>query len=84
MKHFETLWEESEKISAELKEELSQAYSDVKTHLEMLKICPQNRYDYHMGMLIFNLSTISRLLNINTYIALDKIITDKKADLLET
>lgn len=83
MKHFEELWESAEKVTSDLKLELAASISGAMAHLEMLKGCPNNMYDYHMGMLIFNICSISRILNVNTYTALQKIITDKKSELLD-
>ena len=54
MIHYEELWENAEKLTADLKQELSGSISGAIAHLEMVKNCPTNMYDYHVGMMIFN------------------------------
>lgn len=83
IKHFENLWEDAEKLTGSLEQDLASSISGAAAHLEMMKNCPTNMYDYHVGMLLFNICSISRILNVNTYTALQKMITDKKAEMLE-
>ncbi|HVI41609.1 MAG TPA: hypothetical protein VM577_13230 [Anaerovoracaceae bacterium] len=83
MKHYEELWEDGERLTDKLEQDLPSSISGAIAHLEMLKNCPSNMYDYHTGMLILNICSISRILNVNTYSALLKMITDKKAEMLE-
>lgn len=80
MKHYEDLWVEAEKLSQDLKQEVGSSISAAIAHLEMLKNCPENMRSYHMGMLIFNTCAISQVLNVNTFPALQKVITDKKSE----
>jgi hypothetical protein len=78
--HFESLWEQAEQLQDI---ELDISINDIEECLSAVQKCDVDMREYHMGLLIFNLCNISKKLNINTYVALQKTITDKKSEKLE-
>lgn len=83
MKHYETLWEEAEKLSTELEEDANFHIFQIKSQLDLINSCDPNMLSVHFGNIIFSLCALSGKLNINTYVALQQAIIDKKSELLE-
>jgi hypothetical protein len=78
--HYEDLWEQAEALSGIDKE---QAAALIQKHLQLLLNDTETMREYHMGIVIFNLCAISKILNINAYTALHKTIIDKQSELLD-
>lgn len=72
MKHFEDLWEESENLSntKSVKESIAKIRKLLKT------IDSQESF----GKVLYELSAISKLMNINVYTALQIIVDEEKID----
>lgn len=77
MKHFEQLWEESEKI----------AYSNynnftideiIQECLEQLKLIKVSKTEHDFGQLLLKITYLSYIFNINAYSALEAAILDEK------
>lgn len=81
--HFETLWENAELLTAQETISAEEVIKQIEEQLRLLQSDSPIMHEYHMGEVIFNLCKVSRILNINTYLALQKTITDKKSEILE-
>lgn len=78
MKHFEQLWEESEKLAAEV---YTGTLRDVFTQITIL--INDNMTPKEMGELLFLITFLSQKFNINVYQCLETEIMDQKISLLE-
>lgn len=81
-KHYEILWEEAERLAIELENDTDYIL-EIKNQLDLLKSCNPVMYSFHFGNILFYLCALSGKMNINTYIALQQTITDKKSEMLE-
>lgn len=92
MKHFEDLWTEAEELFENDDQQLSEIITEIKYDLDdLLIVCSSNNPTTEaiippedlLGDIIFNLTKISKKLNINTYTALNNAITEEKIETLE-
>ncbi len=77
-KHFEHIWEEAEKIAPSNQIEI--IFESISKDLESLK---QDKSSDSFGRVLFNLCTLSKILNVNTWAALTQEIENQKIDLLD-
>ena len=76
MKHFEDLWNEAEGLVDSRSS--AQRIEDIKKLLDKIKNNPED-----FGNILFQLSGLSRDLNINVYSALESAINDVKIDMYD-
>ncbi len=88
IKHFETLWEESEQVASEVFNSVDNIYFELSTELELLKKSTELKDEIaksiHLGKIIFLTSGLSSHLKINIYPLLQHTINEYKIDLLES
>lgn len=77
MLHFEELWEKAESLSGGPAKE---SYNKIS---KILNSGTESLSEAQMGEIIFQLCNLSRIYNINTFVALNKNIIDKQSEKLE-
>ena len=90
IEHFEHLWEYSEKVSEEYFDnklyDCSGVIRDIRENLEYLKSSYKESGEAayeDIGKILFDLTYISKKLNINTFTALKDAIEDAKIEMLD-
>lgn len=96
VKHFEDLWEKSEKIAEKYYDNLNPGHNtfdikgvigEIQENLIYLNLAVKNNdtdgHKYIIGKILFNMTFLSKKLNVNTYAVLKDLIEDIKIDMLE-
>lgn len=83
MMHFEILWEQAEGLQKDNKIVVEECITRIQDHLKSLQTDDSLMHEYHIGLVIYNLCNISRILNINAYTSLQKAVTDAQSEFLE-
>jgi hypothetical protein len=84
MKHFEHIWEESEQLSKDKNNNLSEIVENTILLLRDIASYPDDFKKIELlGNILYNISSISFILNVNVYSALKEFINDIKFKALE-
>lgn len=81
MKHFEELWEESEKVAVEF---IASPEDAIKKIIELTGSINHSNKNDNIGLILLNLCYLSAKLDVNTYLALYDQMMDAKVHLLES
>lgn len=83
--HFEDLWENAEKVAAELYGESSvgELINTIKSNLMLLRNDNIDTQGYLIGKILFDIAYLSQKINVNVYGALHEVVDDAKTDILE-
>jgi hypothetical protein len=81
MKHFETVWEESEELSTKIRtDDYEIILNNIKIDLEILRSCEKEEQAETIGRILFEISALSKKFNINVYSALSTAMEEAKID----
>ena len=77
--HYEQLWEAAEQVAIYGIDESCDKMTEILSSLKLSK----KLSEYQMGEILFHCCNLSRMQNINTFTALQKMLIDKKSEELD-